>query len=75
MVLLQCQHSSAYVIVSIFDIFKAKRATLSDANFEKLAFMKENHHHIETAEKEQEDKPCYSGLALAKLKAKFHYAI
>ena len=46
---------------------KAKRATLSDANFEKLMFMKENDHHVETAEKEQEDKPCSSGLALVKL--------
>ena len=37
MVLQQCQHSSAYVIVSIiFDILKAERATLSDTNFEKL---------------------------------------
>jgi len=29
---------------------------MSDANFEKLMFMNENDHHIETMEKEQ-DKP------------------
>ena len=34
----------------IFDILKAKRATLSDTNFEKLTFMKENDHHVETME-------------------------
>jgi len=39
------------------DILRAKRATLSDANFEKQMFMKGNHHHIETMEKEQENKP------------------
>jgi len=37
----------------IFDILKAKRATLSDANFEKLMFMKENDHHIKTMEQEE----------------------
>jgi len=31
---------------------KAKRATLSDADFEKLMFMKENDHHVEIMEKE-----------------------
>jgi len=43
----------------IFDILKAKRATLSDANFEKLMFMKEqNDHHVETMEQEkQNNKP------------------
>ena len=30
---------------------------MSDTNFEKLMFMKENDHHVETVEKEQEDKP------------------
>jgi len=39
------------------DTLRAKRATLSDANSEKLMFMKWNHHHIQTMEKEQEDKP------------------
>jgi len=29
---------------------KAKRAALSDANFEKLMLMKRNHHHVETME-------------------------
>ena len=31
------------------DILRAKIATLSDANFEKLMFMKGNDHHVETS--------------------------
>ena len=46
---------------SLFSIGKdrvsSKKASLSDANFEKLMFMKGNHHHVKTMEKEQEDKP------------------
>jgi len=38
------------------DILRAESATVSDANFEKLMFMKQNHHHVETMEKKQEDK-------------------
>ena len=33
------------------DIFRSRRATLSDANFLKQMFMKGNHHHVETMEK------------------------
>jgi len=44
MVLLHCQHSST------FDILKAKTATLSDADFEKLMFMMENDDHVKTME-------------------------
>jgi len=33
-----------------FNILKAKTATLSDANFEKLMFMKENDQYVETME-------------------------
>jgi len=41
---------------------RAKRATLSDANFEKLMLDVHEgeppiHHHIETMEKEQDDRP------------------
>jgi len=39
------------------DILSAKRATLSDAKFEKLTFLKGNHHYVETLEQAQEDKP------------------
>jgi len=39
------------------DRVSSKGASLSDANSEKLMFMKGNHHHVETMEKEQEDKP------------------
>ena len=43
-------------------ILRAKRATLSDANFEKLMLDVHEgepliHHHIQTMEKEQEDRP------------------
>ena len=39
------------------DILRAKRAALSDANFERLMFMKGNQHHAEATEKSQEVKP------------------
>ena len=52
---------SSAAVESLFsigkDISTAKRATLSDINFEKLMFMKGNHHHVKTMEEEQEDKP------------------
>ena len=40
------------------DILTAKRAKLSDANFEKLMFMKGNQHHVAAmlAEQEQDAK-------------------
>jgi hypothetical protein len=50
-------HSSATVeqLFSIGkDILTAKRAKLSDANFEKLMFMKGNQHHVATMLVEQE---------------------
>ncbi|XP_042229523.1 uncharacterized protein LOC121871369 [Homarus americanus] len=35
------------------DVLRAKRATLSDGNFERLMFMKGNQHHVEAMEKTQ----------------------
>ena len=38
------------------DILRAKRAVLSDGNFERLMFMKGNQHHVEALEKGQKAK-------------------
>jgi len=38
------------------DILTAKRATLSDANFEKLMFMKGNQHHVSAMEAEEQQQ-------------------